>query len=768
MYSLSKLKGREPYVIIVLILAMLWGMGTMFSSSVSVVPKTAPDDVFSGQRAFDIAASLLAENVPHPAGSDANKVVRDRIVARLTALGLDSEIQSDFKCSHLSPGCAFVENIIGIKAGAAGSVDRPAILVTSHYDSVPAAPGAGDATSGVAAMLEIANNLNAMKTLENDVIFLFTDAEETGLRGAMAFADDHPLYKRVGLVLNLEARGVTGPSMMFETGPNNLKQIAGFKQASAAPTASSLIIEIYKRMPNATDYTVYKMHNLPGLNFAFSQGVSLYHAPKDDIDHLDIKSVQHQGDNVLAALKVFGDQDLTTLAADEDATYFDVFGMFLVSWAASMGLPFLLLGTVGFIALIWQQGGANVKQIIGALACVLLTIVALPVVGWLLSMPLGPFGGLQPLAHPFPWPARFALLAAVLLVSFMLSRLALKLTNSSALFYVVWSVYLLLALITVLIISGASYMFLVPFLAAMISGALWSLKDREAALYVASIVGTLAAAYMALYHFAFTEVLMNFQLSHFKINTMVLLALPLLSLSVFWRQANKTALLGPNKLVAGLLFVTTVMAIFVPAATPDRPMPMVLSYHAGDDAKGAFWQVQGVDKTLRPFLDMANFSAEKQAIKQYGVSQSEAWIKPAQDYDIFKPTYNLTRNEIVDGKRMIEGTISSNRASYQLGLSISQSEKVETLHIADQLVLGHPDRPSRGARLLRLHGAGQNAVSFKLILVDAETPDLFVFDQGYLSVIADAQELTSLRPDYASTVHMGDHSVAVRKIALDN
>jgi len=56
----------------------------------------------------------------------------------------------------------------------------------------------------------------------HDVIVLFTDGEESDLLGAAAFVREHPWAKDAAMVLNFEARGTSGRSLMFETGPSNL------------------------------------------------------------------------------------------------------------------------------------------------------------------------------------------------------------------------------------------------------------------------------------------------------------------------------------------------------------------------------------------------------------------------------------------------------------------------------------------------------------------------------------------------------------------
>ncbi|MBV1917138.1 MAG: M20/M25/M40 family metallo-hydrolase [Sphingomonadaceae bacterium] len=81
--------------------------------------------------------------------------------------------------------------------------DLGAVLLVSHWDhfgvcaEVPAenlvCNGAVDNASGVAALTEIARRLTRGSRLDRDVYFLATTAEELGLLGAHAFAEDPPL-----------------------------------------------------------------------------------------------------------------------------------------------------------------------------------------------------------------------------------------------------------------------------------------------------------------------------------------------------------------------------------------------------------------------------------------------------------------------------------------------------------------------------------------------------------------------------------------------
>src|SRR6185436_14698966 len=198
---------------------------------------------------------------------------------------------------------ATVANVIArLKGTGAGR----ALLLSAHYDSVATGAGASDDAAGVAALLETARALKTQPPLQNDVIFLFTDGEEAGLFGARAFTEQHPWAKDVGVVMNFEARGNGGPSIMFETSSGNQQLIKTFGQTAPDPVASSLTYEIYKLLPNDTDLSVFKEAKLPGLNFAYINGFTHYHTNLDTPVQLDERSLQHHGASALALTRAFG------------------------------------------------------------------------------------------------------------------------------------------------------------------------------------------------------------------------------------------------------------------------------------------------------------------------------------------------------------------------------------------------------------------------------------------------------------------------------
>jgi len=215
---------------------------------------------------------------------------------------------------------ARVENLL---ARIAGTRSTGAVLLAAHYDSVPAAPGAADDAAGVAAVVEAIRILKAGPPPRNDVILLLTDGEELGLLGARAFVEQHAWAKDVRMVLNFEARGTSGPSQMFETSAGNGAIVAAWAAIVPNPTGSSVTYEVYKRLPNDTDFSEFRRLQTAGLNFAFVGGWERYHTPGDAPTALDRGSLQHHGEAALRLARRFASIDLGGLQS-RDAVYFSL------------------------------------------------------------------------------------------------------------------------------------------------------------------------------------------------------------------------------------------------------------------------------------------------------------------------------------------------------------------------------------------------------------------------------------------------------------
>jgi hypothetical protein len=457
-------------------------------------PATAARHLFSAERAATILHELLAEEVPHPIGSPANRRVRDRIVSRFAGLGYETALQSRFACNAAAV-CGPVENIIA-RRPASG---HDTVLMLAHYDSVPAGPGASDDGMGVAALLEIARIIRD-ESFRNDVVFLITDGEEGGLLGAEAFAADPSLLRNVAVVVNVENRGTRGPSNLFETSRGNLWLIRKVAPRLARPHTSSLYYEIYNRLPNDTDLTVFKRAGKAGLNFAAIGGVNRYHTPNDNLENASLRTLQHHGDNLLAALRALGGADLAARSRG-DALYFDVLNRLVVWWPQAWTL---WIAIASLVVLIWSGRASHLRAEAGALhgsgrpgsslqpvsfgvlatfAAILLSAVTGFAVAWLAR--LGTEGA-NWVARPLPtilamWLAGLA--AAILGFSLFSSR-----AGGRALLHGAAIVWHAVAIAVVLSMPGASYLFLVPAIALSLATAF-----RAGETVTAAIGATVAA-----------------------------------------------------------------------------------------------------------------------------------------------------------------------------------------------------------------------------------------------------------------------------------
>jgi hypothetical protein len=332
------------------------------------VPATAPDTVFSAERAMRHVEAIAAR--PHAMGMPDHDRVRDYIVGQLAAMGLKAQIQATTAVGTRYQSAGRVQNIIAWLPGRNPS--GKALLVAVHYDGVPAGPAAADDAAGCAALLETLRALRARRQpLNNDVIALFTDGEEAGLLGAAAFVREHQWAKDVAFALNFEARGTTGRSYMFETGPGNRDAVASLRAAGDV-TAGSMFTTVYRALPNDTDLSELAVLGIPALNFAFADGVERYHTSHDDVAHLDPASVQHHGAQMLALAEHIGNEPLPRPATG-DGVFFDFPVIGLVLYPAGLAVPLAIVALVLTLIVIgrgWKHAllGAAVVAVAVALS----------------------------------------------------------------------------------------------------------------------------------------------------------------------------------------------------------------------------------------------------------------------------------------------------------------------------------------------------------------------------------------------------------------
>ncbi|MFJ2842768.1 M20/M25/M40 family metallo-hydrolase [Streptomyces griseofuscus] len=372
--------------IVVLVAGLLL---VLVGADCALVVRAVPDPVradaapsaFSAYRAeADIAHFAEA---PHPSGSARAEQTRGFVRDRLSDLGLKpvetegTETVPGDGASHLAG------RVHDISVTIPGRSSTGQVLLVAHTDSVLTGPGASDDGLGVSSLLEIARILTEGPRPRNDVVLLFTDSEETGQLGVRAYvhslgkADDTPR-----VVLNLEARGTAGRAVMFETGDHSsalVKALGGHP-----PVATSLSAEVYRRLPNDTDFTQLRKAGMTGLNFAVIGDSADYHAPGDDLAHVHPGSLQDLGDTVLAAAHRLSATDLRDVTRSSDATWFNV-GPLLVRYPAGAVLPLALAAPLALLAAGWyarRRGALRPGAVLRPALTFPLALVATAALGW--------------------------------------------------------------------------------------------------------------------------------------------------------------------------------------------------------------------------------------------------------------------------------------------------------------------------------------------------------------------------------------------------
>ncbi|AFN46286.1 M20/M25/M40 family metallo-hydrolase [Arachnia propionica] len=334
-------------------------------------PKSADSDPtgFSADHAKQLIDTFADE--PHSVlHTEAHARSRDEIVTMFKDLGYQPEIHSDpMPLSEATNTSQYSEagldalarlNTENIVVRVPGKTDDT-MMLTAHYDSAVdfektadgrwdpkpgVSSGAADDGYGVATIIETLRAIKADgRTPERSLLIVITDAEELNLLGAMNEMLHHRAdYDNVDLIVNIEARGTSGPAVMFETSDTNASATEFFLKNAPRPFATSLMPAVYRMMPNGTDLSIYLKEGFTGLNFASIGNSENYHTASDSPAYSDLTSLQHYGDQVLGLARAWSfDQDTPKLTDDQDRVFFPVFSGFTVHYPATVGV---ILGVV--------------------------------------------------------------------------------------------------------------------------------------------------------------------------------------------------------------------------------------------------------------------------------------------------------------------------------------------------------------------------------------------------------------------------------------
>jgi hypothetical protein len=726
--------GRAAEVAVLLILAFGVWLG-FAGAGLPPVPRgneTQSSGTFSTSLAMQSLRTIAS--APHPVGTPAHDRVRDYLVDRLRAFGCDDvHVQSATGFNMLDgPIAATIANVVCRKPGRHSG---GAVLLTAHYDAVPRSFGAGDDGVGVAAILETLRALTNGPPLANDLIILFSDAEEEGLLGSEAFVDLHPWARDVAAVLNFDNRGDAGPVFMFQTSPGNARLIDMLADAVPHARTNSLTGEVYRHLPSDTDLSIWlhSAYAVGALNFAAVGGYTHYHTPTDDLASLDPRVLQHAGDYAVGMARALGNADLAAMRS-HDATYFTVPWLGVVHYPASLALPLGVLGLLAVVALVVVAGQRRIVSWRGVgrgFGLVGLTLVVPPAVafiGWRIISALHP--RYAEILQGDPYNSLWYLLAfvafTVAVAVELHRRFAIRATvlELSIAPLVLWSV---LGVAVAFMLPGASYLFIWPLLAAALTSMLL-IRPGLTAEWPAAVLAIPALVIWPPLIKSFEVALTASTLHLWALLTAILLSLLVVPIHALGRLRRCVAI-AAILVGVGALIRAESMAGF----TATRKRPDSLSYLIDADSATAWWM--SFDRTPDVWTAQAlGPRPDRRAFDDFHLAPGRSFLASAGQHVVVDSTsVQVLQQDAVAGGQRIHLHIRRSGASEEVALYTDRSSAVSDVTVNGRVLAdGTGDRYApryhvgRHGAVLRYFGVPEDGVDLWFTLRSAGPVTLHV------------------------------------------
>ena len=740
-------------------------------------PATAPAAEFSAQRALDTLHRVLKDDTPHPVGSPANEAVRGRIIDELTRLGYQPQVQTAFDCGQYV-SCATVNNVLARLDGTEGDSDSSdAVLLAAHYDSVPAGPGDSDDGTGTAAVLEIARALKAMPAPRHSIILLIDDGEEAGLLGARAFVDFHPWAKNVRAAVNVDDRGTSGPSLMFETGSANDWVLRIFARHAKHPATTSIAYAVYKQLPNDTDFTIFKAAGYQGLNFGYIDGVAHYHTPLDNSANVNLSSLQHHGENALPAISALANSDLAN-PPQREAVFFDLFGRLLIHWQARRSIalaPIVFILLAAQIAWMIRNARMTLRELLWGMIGWLVTMVVTGLLAFIVERLVHLAGGTPVDWVAYSLPIKVAFWSLAVSVVTIHALLFARRARFWGLWAGTWAWWALLAVVISWQLPGTSYILLVPACVAALAGLPATLGRSEnpggagagPAAAVAAILPLASAAIVG-----FVPALLLYSALGNR-------ALVLIAVIVAWICTPLAPLCEDLRGVPGLRglaipwmpILVTALALFaavvVPAYSAKSPERVNIEFSQDADTGNAQWIVQPASGRLpEPIRLAANFHPSVHGAFPWDTHP--AFVSDAPHLDLAPPTFTILESSEGGGRRNYRALLRSERGAPYAAVLFPPDADIESVRVGGQPV------PAIAQEIRNLFNgwsiyacpampAGGVEIGFSVPL--GKTVEVSAADQSY-GLPDEGKFLVNSRPLTATPSQNGDVTIVSRRVQL--
>jgi hypothetical protein len=616
------------------------------------------------------------------------------------AMGLVPQVEtgSDAAYAFDRVRAATVHNIL---VRLPGRQRGKAVLVAGHYDTAAASPGAGDNGASVASMLETLRALKAGPPLRNDLLFLFTDGEEVGRAGAEDLMRKSSFVSSIALVLNFDARGTSGPVIMFEGSEGDRWLLDRLIAAVPSPVVYSYSQDAYRLLETYTDFTSYKSAGLPGMNFAFIGGESRYHTARDRLENLDLRTLQHQGSSMLALARDFGNLDLRVPHRNGEAVYFNVAGSGVVVYPRSWTWPLtaaLVAFSAAVLALGLRRGGLTVTGAVREAVIQLLAAVAAAVLVWGIStLGLG-LEGLFRLTFKGVSGSYVLGCALIGVAGGLALRSALPAARNAEPMAGGVLLWLVLTSLAAWFLPGGSYLFLAASVSSSATLLSLVLMPVVAPPRRALILAVCAAPLLVLWIPAL--VLLTIATGPWMAHLLTGLGVLLLS-----ALAAQVELLGPAgrwwkpaaAAAAGLALLSSVVLAKFDA---DHPRPDSLVYALDSMDSRAFWA--SFDKELDEWnsLVLPGVSRLSEMGSYFGSESTALFTAPAPVLALPAPTIVRVAEEASGPGRVVRLRIAAQRPAAVLRISLQSEAGIAAVSVSGERFAGIARQRRQGERIL--------------------------------------------------------------------
>jgi hypothetical protein len=515
------------------------------------------------------------------------------------------------------------------------------------------------------------------------------------------------------------------------------------------PVTSSLFYEIYRRMPNDTDFTTVK-GLVQGVNFANIARIEHYHTPLDTIDHADPRTLQHHGEQALAMTRALAEAGPELDAAPDrtrDAVWFDVLAFFVVSWPASWTLGIALVALALVVAQTirlraWKGGGVGLAA---SLAASFGALVASIGVGAVLKM----FGALPApwVAHPLP--ALLSLHIASIAAGSGAAMFVARRSTPRALWAGTWLTWAALGVLVATIAPGASFLFVIPALAAGLAARL--------PLGVASAVPACAAALLWMPIAIPVHDAMGFAVPALTCVTTILLVSTLPSLIAGAPRRSPAA-------AAALSVALAIVAVIVPPFSAEHPQRVNVVFRQDADHLtrvfiGASW-AHNPWGTAPASMRRALGDPSRVRTETPTPWSAPALASEAPRIDLPSPQVDVVDGSVADGTRRVRAHLRSPRGARTLMVVLPAARRV------DVTVMGQSAPPRNGAILFR--GVGPEGLEVDFVADGVDAIDVTVLDSTHgVPASSDlARAVVSARPREAAETQEGDVTLTARALRL--